>query len=133
MKSAKREENKLVRKVTVRFKESEYKLINAAFKRTTKQKLSEYIRYVLMEKPVTVYTRDKSIDDLMTQFISLKKELSAIGNNFNQAVKKLHIMDKSGDLTPWLMINEKHKEYFFLKVDEINQKITQITTVWLHE
>ena len=72
MKTGKAEKTKLVRKITVRFKEAEYKLINASFKRTTKRKLSEYIRFVLLEKPVTVYTRDKSIDDVMAQFILLK-------------------------------------------------------------
>jgi len=133
MKTKKSGKTKLVRKVTVRFKVQEYNLINASFKRTTKRKLSEYIRFVLLEKPVTVYTRDKSIDDLMAQFLLLKNELSAIGSNFNQAVKRLHTMDNPAEVKPWLLVNEKHKEHFFLKVGEINQKIAQITSIWLQE
>ncbi|HTE11595.1 MAG TPA: hypothetical protein VK645_11500 [Chitinophagaceae bacterium] len=133
MKTKKSEKTKLIRKVTVRFKVQEYNLINTSFKRTTKRKLSEYIRFVLLEKPVTVYTRDKTIDDLMAQFLLLKNELSAIGSNFNQAVKRLHTMDKPAEVKPWLLVNEKHKENFFLKVAEINQKIAQITSVWLQE
>jgi len=129
----KSEKNKLVRKVTVRFKQAEYNIINASFKKTTKRKLSEYIRFVLLEKPVTVYTRDQSIDDLMAQLVLLKNELSAIGSNFNQAVKRLHIMDKPAELKPWILVNEKHKENFFSKVIEINQKISEIASVWLQE
>jgi len=127
------EKSKLTRKVTVRFKQEEYNKVNASFKATTKRKLSEYIRYVLLEKPVTVYTRNQSIDDLMAQLILLKNELSAIGNNFNQAVKKLHTMDKNSDLKTWVLLNEKHKENFFKKVDEINQKIIQLSGQWLQE
>lgn len=127
------EKTKLIRKVTVRFTVAEYNFINASFRNTTKRKLSEYIRFVLLEKPVTVYTRDKSVDDLMVQFILLKNELSAIGSNFNQAVKRLHTMNKMEELKPWIAANEKHKENFFLKVSEINQKIAQINSKWLQE
>jgi hypothetical protein len=128
-----REKSKLTRKVTVRFKPEEYSKVNASFRRTTKRKISEYIRYVLLEKPVTVYTRSQSIDDLMAELILLKNELSSIGNNFNQAVKRLHTMDYKQELKSWLLLNEKHKEIFFKKVDEINQKINQLSGQWLQE
>ena len=80
----------LTRKVTVRFKPEEYNKVTISFKATTKKKLSEYIRYVLLEKPVTVYTRDQSVDELMAELVRLRIELSAIGSNFNQLVKRLH-------------------------------------------
>ena len=73
------------------------------------------------------------MDDLMAELILLKNELSAIGNNFNQLVKRLHIMDNKQDLNSWLLLNEKHKENFFTKVEEINQKITQLSDQWLQE
>jgi len=127
------EKSKLTRKVTVRFKQEEYNKVNASFKTTTKRKLSEYIRYVMLEKPVIVYTRSQSIDDLMAQLTLLKNELSAIGSNFNQAVKRLHTMDKNSELNAWILLNEKHKENFFKKLDEINQKIIQLSGQWLQE
>jgi hypothetical protein len=127
------EKSKLTRKVTVRFKPEEYSKVNTSFRRTTKRKISEYIRYVLLGKPVTVYTRSQSIDDLMAELILLKNELSSIGNNFNQAVKRLHTMDYKQELKSWLLLNEKHKEIFFKKVDEINQKINQLSGQWLQE
>ena len=73
------------------------------------------------------------MDDLMAELILLKNELSAIGNNFNQVVKRLHTMDDKQDLQSWLLLNEKHKENFFKKVEEINQKITQLSDQWLQE
>jgi hypothetical protein len=59
--------------------------------------------------------------------------LSAIGSNFNQAVKRLHTMDNYMELNAWALLNEKHKENFFKKVDEINQKIIQLSGQWLQE
>jgi hypothetical protein len=117
----------------IRLKEDELSKINKKFSASTCRKLSEYARRVLLDKVITVYTRSESMDDLMTELILLKNELSAIGNNFNQVVKRLHTMDDKQDLQSWLLLNEKHKENFFKKVEEINQKITQLSDQWLQE
>ena len=117
----------------IRLKEDELIRINKKFSASTCRKLSEYARRVLLDKVITVYTRSESMDDLMAELILLKNELSAIGNNFNQAVKRLHSMGDKQDLNFWLILNEKDKENFFKKVEEINQKITQLSDQWLQE
>ena len=127
------EKKLLTRKVTIRFKQEEYNKVNASFKKTTKRKLSEYIRSVLLDKPVTVYTRSQSLDDLMTALILLKNELSAIGSNYNQTVKKLHTMHPNDDLQGLMTGHEKQKELFFKKVAEIHQQIAKISRLWWQE
>jgi hypothetical protein len=127
------EKTNRTRKVTVRFSEGEYDKIMRSFRTTTKQKLSEYIRYVLLEKPVTVYTRDQSMDDILALFISLKNELSAIGNNYNQSVKRLHTMDRIPEIKLWTEMSEKQQELFMNKVTEINFQIAQLSDKWLQE
>jgi len=127
----KSENKKRTRKVTVRFKDEEYNKVNISFKSTTKKRLSEYIRFVLLEKPVTVYTRDKSLDEFMAELIRLRNELSAIGSNFNQLVKRLHTIGHFQNVNEWALLNEKHKEIFFEKVNEINQKIAKLSDKWL--
>ena len=102
----KKEKINRTRKLTVRFTEAEYNKIELSFKTTTKRKLSEYVRYVLLDKPVTVYTRDKSLDEIVVALSHLKSELSAIGNNFNQEVKKLHTMDRVPEIKLWAEWNE---------------------------
>src|SRR5574337_440808 len=97
----KRKKINRTRKLTGRFTDHEYNKIELAFKTTTKRKLSEYVRYVLLDKPVTVYTRDQSLDEMMLLLARLKTELSAIGNNFNQAVKRLHTMDRIPEIKAW--------------------------------
>jgi hypothetical protein len=128
-----REKIKRTRKITVRFSEAEFDKVMHSFRTTTKRKLSEYIRYVLLEKPVTVYTRDQSLDDMLALFVSLKNELSAIGNNYNQSVKKLHTMDRIPEIKSWTEISEKQQELFMNKVTEINLKIAQLSDKWLQE
>jgi hypothetical protein len=42
-------------------------------------------------------------------------------------------MNDTAELKTWVLLNEKHKENFFKKVDEINQKIIQLSGQWLQE
>lgn len=125
--------NNRERKVTIRFTDAEYNKVMMAFQATTKRKVSEYIRAVLLDKPVTVYTRNQSIDDLMTELAKLRYEFSAIGNNFNQLVKKLHSLEQTGDIKWLVTLTEKEREKLGEKATEINQKITQISDQWLQE
>lgn len=129
----KKEKINRTRKLTVRFTEGEYNKVALSFKNTTKRKLSEYVRYVLLEKPVTVYTRDMSLDEIILILTGFKSELSAIGNNFNQAVKRLHTMDRMEEIKAWAERNEKSKELFMQKTEEINQKISQLVRQWWQE
>ena len=123
----------LTRKVTVRFKPEEYNKVTISFKATTKKKLSEYIRYVLLEKPVTVYTRDQSVDELMTELIRLRSELSAIGSNFNQLVKRLHTASHFQEMKTLVLQTEIDQKRFLEKANEINLKIAELSDKWLQE
>ena len=99
----------LTRRVTIRLKPDEYGKIHSKFKSTTKRKLSEYIRAVLLEKPLTVFTRSKSLDNFISEMILLRNELNFIGNNFNQSVKKLHTLDEISEIKIWSILNGKAK------------------------
>jgi ribosome biogenesis protein Nip4 len=65
--------------------------------------------------------------------ILLRNELNSIGNNFNQSVKKLHTLDEISEIKIWAILNEKSKEILIKKVDEIKEKINQISDKWLQE
>jgi len=117
----------------LRLTEAEYKKICNAFSKSTKRKISEYARDVLLDKPITVYIRNQSVDDFLAEMILLRRELKAIGNNFNQSVKRLHTMDKDPEIKTWALLNENSKQIFLKKMDEINSKINQIDSKWSQE
>lgn len=121
------------KRITFRVTEKEYKKILLGFSSSTQRKLSEYTRNVMLEKPITVYTRNKTNDEFLNEMIQLKNELKAIGNNFNQLVKKLHIIDTDQEIKSWALLNENSKAIFFKKVDEISLKMEQISMQWSQE
>lgn len=116
--------------IHLRLSETEYKKIEFGFSKSTNRKLSGYIRSVLLEKPVTIYTRNQSFDEFTTEMLALRQELNAIGNNFNQAVKRLHILSGDEEIKGWAVLNENSKQLFFKKIEEIDLKMIQISRQW---
>jgi hypothetical protein len=121
------------RKVTVRFKELEFKYLEIQLKKTTCRKLSEYVRKMVLQQPVVLTYRNASADAFLTEMIELKNELSAIGNNFNQAVKKLHTLNLVPEVRLWLVFNESAKEAFMKRTEDIKGCMNQIYEQWLQK
>ena len=115
----------------VRFTSKEYEQIEKKWKDSTCRKLSEYVRKIIFNKPIVATYRNKSLDDLMTELIQLKKELNGIGNNFNQAVKKLHTLQQIQEFKMWLEHYETDKNILLNKIEEIKFSIGKIGEKWL--
>jgi hypothetical protein len=120
-----------VRIIGLRLTGDEYGLLEGRRKKSTVGKLSEYVRRVLFGKTITVYNRNQSLDDFMAEMILLRKELNAIGVNFNQAVHRLHTLDYLPQMQRWLEAFERDKERYFEAADAIKLKINSISEVWL--
>jgi hypothetical protein len=129
----KEEANNRIKWLHLRLTEQEYKKIHLGFSRSTKRKISEYVRSILLDKPITVYTRNQSFDDFVAEMILLRNELKAIGNNLNQSVKRLHVMHHDVEIKSWALLHEKNKQLYFKKVEEINLKIAQMSDKWSQE
>jgi hypothetical protein len=115
----------------LRLKTEEYNLLHKNFSKTTCRKISEYARKILLSKPLTTTYRNLSLDEFMAEMIRLRGELNSLGNNFNQAVKKLHTLDKIAEYKAWLMTYEVEKKLLLDKVEQIKNRINQIADQWL--
>lgn len=114
----------------IRVTEDELKKIKAFSKKTASKGASDYARNLLLQKPVIVKYRNGSADDILSEMIRLKNELNAIGNNFNQAVHRLHTFDKIPEIKLWLIQTEMLRQTFMKKVEEIRVKMIQIHEQW---
>jgi hypothetical protein len=115
----------------LRLKPDEYTKLHKQFKKTTCRKLSDYARKILLGKPVVATYRNQSLDDFMTEMIHLRSELNSIGNNFNQAVKKLHTLQQISEFRSWIITHELEKKILSNKVAEIKNHINKIADQWL--
>jgi len=115
----------------VRLTPKELEKLDATFSKSTCRKLSDYVRKKLLDKPIAIYQRNQSLDDFMTELMALRNELNAIGNNYNQVVKRLHSLQHFEEIKSWLLLNESTKQIMLNKVEEIKLKISKINDQWL--
>lgn len=114
-----------------RLNDDEYRQLKGKLSTTCCRKVSDYVRNVLFEKPITVKYRDQSIDDFMNELIRLRAELNALGNNFNQVVKKLNSITPSPQYKIWLSISTGMQNELLEKVGNIQKRINDFSGEWL--
>ncbi|WP_416845457.1 plasmid mobilization protein [Flavobacterium sp. GB2R13] len=125
------ENSNRTRIIGLRLTPEEYAKIERKWKASTCRKLSDYIRKHLFDKSIVTTYRNQSLDDFMEETIVLHNQLNAIGNNVNQAVKKLHTLQQIPEFRNWIISYELDKKILFNKVEEIKKHIQKITDKWL--
>jgi hypothetical protein len=128
----KKEENE-IRKIFVktRMNGTEFLQLQKLQNKTTEKDISSYLRKVSLQKPITVNYRNQSADDFLKDMLELKKELNAVGNNFNQAVHKLHVLDKIPEFRVWINQYDEVQKILVSKVEEIKLRMNQLYEQWL--
>ena len=126
-----KENSNRTRIVGLRFTPQEYAKIERQWKASTCGKLSDYIRKYLFNKPITTNYRNQSLDEFMFEVIRLRGELHAIGNNFNQTVKKLHTLQQIPEFKTWIITSELDRKILLNKVEEIKNSMQKISEKWL--
>jgi hypothetical protein len=116
--------------LTVRLTEKEYAELQRLCKNTTCRRLSDYVRRIIFTRPVNVKYRNASVDDFLTDMLAMKKELNAVGNNFNQSVHKLHTLDHDPEIRQWARKNEQDKTLLFGKIDTILKRVNELHNLW---
>ena len=119
------------RRIYVRVTDVEYDKINSQYSKSTCRKMSEFIRNIILNKPVKIYHRNKSLDDLMIELIVIRNQLSAIGNNYNQEVKRLHVITNQPEAEYWIEKNRITKEVILEKISGLKHRIDEINDIWL--
>ena len=117
--------------IGLRLTPKEYEQIEKKWKASTCRKLSDYVRRSLFEKPIVTTYRNQSLDDFMAETMRLRNELNGVGNNFNQAVKRLHTMHQIAEFRGWIITYELEKQALLNKVEEIKNHIQKIAEKWL--
>ncbi|MFD2599037.1 plasmid mobilization relaxosome protein MobC [Sphingobacterium corticis] len=119
------------RRVIFRLTQDEYVLIQKRFEQSTCRKLSEYIRNCALGKPIVKTIRNRSMDDMMEELIRLRNQLNPLGNNLNQAVKRLHMLTTYHELKSWQIGFEMQRKILTNKIEQIKNSIQKIAELWL--
>lgn len=120
-------------KVTIRLTANEFLRINRQFEQSSCTRMSQYIRTMLLKGKITLNYHNQSLDNLVEELKSHRKELNALGNNFNQVVKKLNGCQETHEIVYWTSIAAAKQQSLLGMVDDIKKRMGSISDVWLQK
>jgi len=116
--------------VTVRMNKTEFELLEKFRRRTTEKTNSNYLRKLALHEPITKLSRNQSLDEATAAIIQLKKEINYIGHNLNQAVHKLHTLDKIAEFRAWAMQFDATHEHIKTQTTNLLIHAYKILSQW---
>ncbi|WP_316787729.1 plasmid mobilization protein [Pedobacter frigoris] len=115
----------------VRITKAEETIIKKAFGKTTEKKISDYIRKIILGKPMIGAVRNQTLQDILSELLALRKDLNGIANNYNQVVKKLHTMPKEKSLDQWILGFRLQEKNLVKSIETIRDYISKTAAEWL--
>lgn len=109
----------------------EFTKIEEKWKGSTCPNRSNYMRKMLLQKPIVAAYRNRSLDDFMEEMVQLRKELINIEKDFELPLKKCAVSLRSGEFRDWLIAYDLERKILFNKVEEIKLHIQKIAEKWL--
>lgn len=116
--------------LNIRLSEAEYQQMMESFSQATDLKLSSYARKLLLGKPIKVLYRNATLDDFMEEMVRLRRELAAIGNNFNQLVKRINSIKESPEVYLLSKYSRQMQAQLLEVSTAIKQKVDKFTDQW---
>jgi uncharacterized protein YktA (UPF0223 family) len=127
----KKENTNRTRWIHLRLTPSEMDLLKSGFEKSICPKLSDFARKNLLGKPVVLKYRNQSVDDFIIEITRLRTDLNAVGNNYNQAVKKLHTLNQIPEFKAWILSSENEKKRLFESIEKIKTVVFKLAEKWL--
>lgn len=117
--------------VHLRLTTDEMNLLQRRFEKSLCPKLSDFARKNMLGKPVILKYRNQSVDDFILEISRLRADLNAVGNNYNQMVKKLHTLHQIPEFKEWIYASLKQKEILFDSIEKIKNCVLKLAEKWL--
>jgi len=127
----KKENTNRTKWIHLRLTPSEMQLLKSRFEKSLCPKLSDFARKNLLGKPVVLKYRNQSVDDFIIEITRLRAELNGVGNNYNQAVKKLHTLQQIPDFRSWILSSQEEKKRLFESIEKIQTVVFKLAEKWL--
>ena len=125
------ENNNRKKRIYVRLTDKEFTTLESRLKNTTCNKLSDYVRRCLFDKPITIITRDAATDDLIVKMSQMNFELNAIGSNFNQLVKRINTSFQTTSFSDALSLVTMQRDAITKKMEEVKNELQKLAEKWL--
>ena len=119
-----------IRSVYLGLTYGEYYTIERKYKTSTCHSLSEYLRKLLLGKPVTIIYRNQSLEDLIEEIVPLNNQINSVRDSLVELLDKLSLQEQIDPLTPSLETLELQINQLCKIIGETKKQIEKITHQW---
>lgn len=116
-------------RLNLRLSEHEWNKIQLLASNTTCRTVSEYCRKVLLNRPVRVFRRNRSLDDIEETLAPLLLQLKTFGDDFNMLVQQLSSTDKNVSINTALEILLLRSRQFLETTTRIKELLIKISDI----
>jgi len=99
--------------------DQDYQVVLELFSASVSSSLSDYMRKVILQKPVVIKTRNESAEILLQEMIVLKNGLSQAQQKFAVAVNRLLTCTSPREVSSWCSDPEHAPAELLNKIEEI--------------
>ncbi|TDX00461.1 hypothetical protein EDB95_1486 [Dinghuibacter silviterrae] len=128
---SRKEVKNMEHRVFARVSREKYEELQQILRNSRCRTMSEMLRHILNNQPLTIITYDNSLDKIMERLSAIRKELHAIGININQVTRCFN-KEKSpeGKLYQALEVARLYQQTD-LKISELFVIIAKLSEKWL--
>jgi hypothetical protein len=121
----------LKHRIYTRVNDKKFRELQTLLAGNPKNDMSSLLRSILYNRQVKVFTKDKTLDNLMEELAKLRTEIRAIGVNINQITRFFNTYPEPQKKA--LYAKMAFREYLAIevKIDELLTIITKLAKRWL--
>lgn len=117
-------------RIYVRLTGKEYLKIDNLCKISTCRSKSEFIREVVLKKPITIFYRNQSLDDLIEEIVILNREINTLKDDQYKILPVLYRCKNSSELNQTIQEIGLKLEGLHKKMDEVKNQMEKIVEKW---
>jgi len=118
------------RNIYLSVEEQQYQTLQARRAQTTCRSLTEYVRCLVLQQPVTVNHRNASLEDLITELSLARRQLARVAAALTESAEKMELASPDG-LSDWLERHQNERQIALAHIEQIYQLTKQAAKIWL--
>jgi hypothetical protein len=127
------EEEALQHEIKTRINAEKFQALQRILSQNPHKDMSSLVRDILEDRPVKIFTRDITLDNLMEELAKLRTEIRAIGININQITRKFNTYPEPRRKEFYAKTAFAEYQAIEPKIDELLIIISKLAKRWLSE
>lgn len=125
------DEAELKHRLYLRVNDKKYRELWTLLKKSEHQDMSSLLRDIISNRPVKVFTRDETLDNVMGELARLRTEIRAIGININQITRHFNTWPEPQKKAFYARVAFKEYQAIEVKVEDLLGIVSKLAKRWL--